>query len=92
MQLKQTQAALSSNISYASTVRAPPNICTVAIQTDPLPAPSTTTASLSTSNLSSPKTTTTTSTKTSTAITSSAPYLSAISRTLSKDEKIDKTN
>ncbi|MPC84794.1 hypothetical protein E2C01_079544 [Portunus trituberculatus] len=66
-------------------------MCTVAIQTDPLPAPSTTTASPSTSASSSAKTTST-STKTSTAITSSPPYLSAISRTPSKDVKTDKTN
>ncbi|MPC59394.1 hypothetical protein E2C01_053413 [Portunus trituberculatus] len=61
------------------------------IETDPLPAPSTTTASTSTTASSSAKTTST-STKTSTPITSSAPYLSAISRTPSKDEKTDKSN
>lgn len=94
MRVKQTQAAPASNVSYASTVRAPPKMCTVAIQTDLsdlLPAPSTTTDSPSTSASSSAKSTTTT-TKTSTPITSSAPYLSAISRTPSKGEKTDKSN
>ncbi|MPC99369.1 hypothetical protein E2C01_094779 [Portunus trituberculatus] len=91
MRVKQTQAAPASNVSYASTVRAPPKMCTVAIQTDLLLDPSTTTDSLSTSASSSAETTST-STKTSTPITYSAPYLSAISRTPSKGEKTDKSN
>ncbi|MPC98195.1 hypothetical protein E2C01_093551 [Portunus trituberculatus] len=65
MRVKLTQAAPVSNVSYASTVRAPPKMCTVAIQTDLsdlLPTPSTTTASPSTSASSSAKTTTTTTT------------------------------
>ncbi|MPC19283.1 hypothetical protein E2C01_012195 [Portunus trituberculatus] len=85
------QVAPASNVSYASTVRAPPKICTVAIQNDPLPAPSATTVSPSTTASSSAKTIST-STKTSTPISPSAPYLSAISRTPSKDEKADKSN
>ncbi|MPC79167.1 hypothetical protein E2C01_073680 [Portunus trituberculatus] len=89
MRVKQTQAAPASNVSYASTVRAPPKMCTVAIQTDLLPDPSTTTDSPYTSASSSAETT---STKSSTPITSSAPYLSAISRTPSKGEKTDKFN
>ncbi|MPD05413.1 hypothetical protein E2C01_101153 [Portunus trituberculatus] len=70
-------------------------MCTVAIQTDLsdlLPDLSTTTASPSTSASSSVKTTTAAATKTSTPITSSAPYLSAISRTPRKSEKTDKSN
>ncbi|MPC77567.1 hypothetical protein E2C01_072024 [Portunus trituberculatus] len=59
--------------------------CMADQDTDPLPAPSATTASPSSSNSSSAKSTST-STKTFTAITSSAPYLSVISRTPSKDE------
>ncbi|MPC76781.1 hypothetical protein E2C01_071213 [Portunus trituberculatus] len=77
MRVKQMQAAPPSNVSYIST-------------TDPLPAPSTTTASLSTCTSSSAKTTST-STKTS-PITSTAPYLSAISHIPSKDEKTDQSN
>ncbi|MPC97839.1 hypothetical protein E2C01_093175 [Portunus trituberculatus] len=81
MRVKQTQAAPASNVSYASTTDL----------SNLLQDPSTTTASPSTSASSSAKTTTTT-TKTSTPITSSAPYLSAISRTPSKGEKTDKSN
>ncbi|MPC35439.1 hypothetical protein E2C01_028861 [Portunus trituberculatus] len=66
-------------------------MCTVAIQADPLPALSATKASPSTSASSFAKTTFT-SPKSSTALTSSVPYLSAISRIPSKDEKIDKAN
>ncbi|MPC93354.1 hypothetical protein E2C01_088479 [Portunus trituberculatus] len=92
MRVKQKQAAPASNVSYASTVRVPPRMCTVAIQTDLLPEdPCATTASTSTTSSSSAKTTTTT-IKTFTPITSSAPYLSAIFRTPSKGEKTDKSS
>ena len=91
MRVKQTQSAPASNASYASAVRAPPKMCTIGIQTDLLPASSTSTVSPSTS-ASSPAKTTSTSTKTSTAITSSAPYLSAISRVPSNGEKTDKVD
>ncbi|MPC31970.1 hypothetical protein E2C01_025271 [Portunus trituberculatus] len=91
MRVKQTQAMPASNVSYASSVRAPPKMCTVTIQSDSLPAPSATTASPSTTASSSAKTIST-SIKTSTPISSSAPYLSAISRTPSKDENTNKSN
>ena len=68
MRVKQTQSAPASNASYPSAVRAPPKMCTIGIQTDPLPASSTYTVSPSTS-ASSPDKITPTSTKTSTAIT-----------------------
>ena len=84
MRVKQTQSAPASNASYASAVRAPPKMCTIGIQTHPLPASFT---SPSTS-ASSPAKTTSTSTKISTAINSSAPYLSGISRAPSKSEKL----
>ena len=85
------QSAPASNTSYALKVKAPPKMCTIVIQTDLLPALSTSTVSPSTS-ASSPAKSTSTSTKTSTAITSSAPYLSAISRVPSKSEKTDKAD
>ena len=91
MRVKQTQAAPASNVSYASTVRVQPKMCTVAIQTDPPPAASPTKASPSTSTSTTAKSASTT-TKASSPITSSAPYLSAISNTPSKNEKSDKTN
>lgn len=89
MRVKQTQAAPASNVSYASAVRVPPKMCTVAIQTDPSPATPTTTASPSTSASSSTKPASTT-TKASSPITSSSPYLAAISKTPSKNEKDNK--
>ena len=91
MRVKQTQSASASNYSYASAVWAPPKMYTIGIQTDSLPASSTSTVSPSTS-ASSPAKATSTSTKTSTAITSSAPYLSTISRVPSKGEKTDKAD
>lgn len=88
MRVKQTQAAPASNVSYASAVRVPPKICTVAIQTDPSPATHATTASPSTSASSTTKTASTTSKASS--ITSSSPYLAAISKTPGKNEKDNK--
>lgn len=65
-------------------------MCTIAVQTDPLPAATATTASLSTTAATT--TTATTTTTTNAPSTSKSNYSAAVSTTQSKKEKNDKSN
>ena len=88
--MKAAQTAPSTNVSYSSSVQSRPRMCTISVQTDPLPAASATPASLSTT-----ATTTTTAATTSTtsqASTSKSQYSAAVSNTQNKREKTDKSN
>ena len=86
--VKVAQAAPASNVSYASSVKSRPVMCSVAIQTEststtPASTPSTSNASSATSNII---------TQSSTTTTSKPNYANATSSTKTRNEKTDKTN
>lgn len=88
--VKATHTVPSTSVSYSSSVQNRPKMCTIAVQTDPLPATSATTPSTSTAAT----TTTTAATTTTTTNTSSSKpnYSGAVSKTQNKREKSDKSN